>query len=61
MKPIQKAYCRTFQTALQISIPFLPYRRPTMLPGVRDIPGVLPARGMTRALIVTDQTVTRTR
>ena len=34
MNSLRKLYCRTFQTVLKISIPFLPYRNPHL-----DTPG----------------------
>lgn len=31
MNTLRKLYCRTFQTVLKISIPFLPYRKPRVV------------------------------
>ena len=55
MKPLKKAYCRTFQTVFKIALPFLPYRRPKIITSVKDIPGILEKKKKGRALIVTDK------
>lgn len=54
MNPIKKTYCRIFQTALKLALPFLPYRTPEMVSGIRKLPGVLSAKSCTSVLIVTD-------
>ena len=59
MNPIRKIYCRIFQQAFHIAIPLLPYRRPQTLESLEDVPGVLKAEGVERALIVTDPGVVK--
>ena len=54
MKPLRKIYCRSFQTVLKLSIPFLPYRRPKMIGGLRKLPDILKRKKKKRVLIVTD-------
>ena len=57
MNPIRKAYCRTFQTALRLAIPVLPYRRPQILDSVRAIPEIILHQKKGPVLLVTDATV----
>ncbi len=57
MNPIRKAYCRTFQTALRLAIPVLPYRRPQILDSVRAIPEIILQQKKGPVLLVTDATV----
>lgn len=59
MNPLRKAYCRTFQTVFRIAIPFLPYRRPKILDGVEEIPGLLIQKKKKAVLLVTDPAVRR--
>ncbi len=59
MNPVESAYCRTFQTAMAVAIPALPYRRPEILSSVDDVPTVLRREGAKRPLIVTDPGVYR--
>ena len=54
MKPLRKIYCRSFQTVLKLSIPFLPYRRPKMIGSLRKLPDILKRKKKKRVLIVTD-------
>ena len=54
MNIFKKAYCRTFQTAFKIAIPFLPYRTPKVTGSVKTIPDILEKKGKRRVLIVTD-------
>ena len=55
MKTWKKIYCRTFQTALKIALPFLPYRKPKMIGSIKNIPDILIKKRRRRVLIVTDQ------
>lgn len=59
MNRIRKIYCRTFQTAFKIAIPFLPYRKPKISGSVKEIPGILQKKKCTAVLIVTDTGITR--
>lgn len=54
MNPIKKTYCRVFQTAFKLALPFLPYRTPEMVSGIKKLPGILSAKNCTSVLIVTD-------
>mgnify|MGYP006870914888 CR=1 FL=1 len=40
MQKIRKIYCRTFQTAFKIALPFLPYRTPEIIGSVKGIPDI---------------------
>lgn len=54
MNPIKKIYCRTFQGAFHLAIPFLPYRQPGVIDSVTAIPGILKKKRKRRVMIVTD-------
>ena len=54
MNPLKKAYCRTFQTALKIALPFLPYRNPKIINSVTLLPDILKKRKCSNVLIITD-------
>lgn len=57
MNRLKKIYCRVFQTALRISIPFLPYRKPAIIGSVKEIPDVLDENNIEAVLIVTDSSI----
>ncbi len=54
MHKIRKIYCRTFQTAFKIALPFLPYRTPEIIGNVKGIPDILKKRKCSAVLIITD-------
>lgn len=54
MNPFRKVWCRTFQTAFKIAIPFLPYRKPQIVGSVSALPELLHAKGCGHVLIITD-------
>ena len=54
MNQLRKIYCRTFQTAFKIALPFLPYRKPKMAGSVNDIPAIIKKHHCSTVLIVTD-------
>lgn len=54
MNPFKAAYCRIFQTVMRIALPILPYRRPTILDAVTDIPALLKEKDRKKPLLVTD-------
>ncbi len=55
MNVFERAWCRAFQTALRIALPFLPYRRPLTLDGIGALPSLLRRYGAKRVLLVTDK------
>lgn len=55
MNFFKKAYCRTFQTAFKIAMPFLPYREPKILKSENDVAGVLKKKNISTVLLVTDK------
>lgn len=57
MNPFRKIYCRTFQTVLKISIPFLPYRKPKILGSVKALPEILQKKKCSHVLIITDESI----
>ena len=50
----QKIYCRAFQKAFHIAIPFLPYRKPKIAGSVRELPEIIMRHKCTHVLIITD-------
>ena len=58
MNPMKKIYCRTFQTAFKIALPVLPYRKPTIIKSIKNIPEVLLKKKCKNALIITDSGIT---
>lgn len=54
MNNVKKIYCRIFQTAFKIAIPFLPYRKPKIIRSVKGIPDTLRKHKHNSVLIITD-------
>ena len=54
MQILEQAWCRTFQTALRLAMPALPYRDPLILRSAAEVPEALRRRGVERVLLVTD-------
>lgn len=57
MNIVKKIYCRVFQKAFHIAIPFLPYRNPEILGKTTSIPKLLNKNGLSRPLLVTDKNI----
>ncbi len=55
MNPLRKIYCRMFQTAFHIALPFLPYREPEQLESISALPDLLKKKQIHSVLLVTDQ------
>ena len=55
MNQLKKIYCRTFQTALRIALPVLPYRDPQLIGKLAQVPEVLQSEGCSKVLIITDE------
>lgn len=54
MNKLRKLYCRTFQTAFKIALPFLPYRTPKIAGSVKKLPEIIRQAGCGNVLIITD-------
>lgn len=54
MNTPRKIYCRAFQKAFHIAIPFLPYRKPKIAGSVRELPEIIMRHKCTHVLIITD-------
>lgn len=54
MNTLRKIYCRTFQKAFHIAIPFLPYRKPKIAGSVKELPEIIIRHKCTHVLIITD-------
>lgn len=59
MNPFRKIYCRTFQTVLKISIPFLPYRKPKIVGSVKALPEIIKKKKCSHVLIITDESIVK--
>ena len=55
MNPLRKVYCRTYQLAFRMALPFLPYREPKLLDGVQGLADLLVSRHIHQVLLVTDR------
>ncbi|MBQ8518187.1 MAG: iron-containing alcohol dehydrogenase [Agathobacter sp.] len=55
MNPIKKIYCRTFQAAFRLAMPFMPYREPEILNSVAEIKSLLEKLNVKSVLLVTDK------
>ena len=54
MNLVRKIYCRAFQKAFHIAIPFLPYRKPKIAGSVKELPEIIMRHKCTHVLIITD-------
>ena len=54
MNRLKKLYCRTFQTAFKIALPFLPYRKPKIVGSVKALPDFIKKKKCDHVLIITD-------
>lgn len=54
MNPLRRIYSRTYQTALHIALPLLPYRAPKIVSHLQSLPEVIKKEGCHAVLIVTD-------
>ncbi len=57
MNKLRKLYCRTFQTAFKLALPFLPYRKPQIVGSVKEIPDVIRGNHKNSVLIITDSVI----
>ncbi len=57
MNRCKKLYCRTFQTAFKLALPFLPYRKPQIIGSVKEIPDVIQGNKNASVLIITDSVI----
>ena len=54
MNTLRKIYCRAFQKAFHIAIPFLPYRKPKIAGSVKELPEIIMRHKCSHVLIITD-------
>lgn len=59
MKLHKKIYSRTYQKAFHLALPYLPYRKPTIIRSVKRLPKYLIADGHSNVLIITDPGITK--
>lgn len=55
MNILTKAYCRTFQAAFRLAMPFMPYREPGILNSVAEVEPLLKRLNVKSVLLVTDK------
>ena len=55
MNIFNKAFCRTFQFAFRLAIPFLPYREPVRYSSIEELAKPLQQRKIRSVLLVTDE------
>ena len=55
MNIVKKVYCRSYQMVLRAALPVLPYRKPTILDHVSDIPQLLIEKHIDTILVITDK------
>lgn len=55
MNILNKAFCRTFQFAFRIAIPFLPYREPVCFSSIQELAQPLTEQKIQSVLLVTDE------
>lgn len=55
MNTFKKAYCRTFQAAFRLAMPFMPYREPAILNSVAEVEPLLKKLNVKSVLLVTDK------
>lgn len=53
----RKLYCRTFQFAFKMALPFLPYRKPKLIPCISGIAKICRQENIRSVLIVTDRDI----
>ena len=56
---LKSAFCRIFQTAFRIALPFLPYREPEIIKSCSELEYVFRKERINSPLIVTDSGITR--
>lgn len=54
MNIFKKIYCRIFQTAFHLALPFLPYREPTIYNSINQLPDQLKKSHIKSVLLITD-------
>ena len=54
MNTLNQVFCRTFQLAFRVAMPFLPYREPKLFSSVRELAQPLKERNIRSVLLVTD-------
>ena len=57
MRLMKKAYCRTFQGAMRLALPVLPYREPERLSAIGQVPETLRKEGIDSVLLITDSSI----
>ena len=59
MHTLKSIYCRTFQTALKIALPFLPYRTPKIVGSVKKLLEIIQQEECSSVLLITDAQITK--
>lgn len=56
---IQSVYCRVFQAAFRIALPFLPYREPEIVGSCKELGEIFEKEGTSSVLVVTDKGIVK--
>ncbi len=59
MNRLKQVYCRSFQTAFKLALPFLPYRKPKIAGSVRELPEIIRKHKCSHVLVITDAGIRR--
>jgi alcohol dehydrogenase class IV len=57
MNLAKKTYCRTFQSVFRAALPVLPYRKPTLLGSIQELPLLFRKKKISRVLLITDSSI----
>ncbi len=59
MNKIKKVYCRGFQGAFFVAMPVLPYKDPTIIDSLGDVPEILDEQKYKKPFVVTDSNLSK--
>ena len=57
MNPVRKIYCRIYQNVLHLALPFLPYRKPEILPSIFSLADLFLSKDIQSVLLITDKSI----
>lgn len=57
MNIVRRIYCRSYQAAFRLVLPFMPYRRPKLITGTDNLCAILKKKKVKNVLLVTGSTV----
>ncbi len=57
MNAFKKIWCRTYQFAMRVARPFLPYKVPKPVESLKDIPALFKIKKIEKVMLVTDKSI----